>query len=187
MRVFLAIFPPREVQRAAAALIESLRRPSDGVSWVREENLHFTLRFLGEIGEDGLRRASEAARETAAASAPFDIALGAAGAFPDAKRPRVIWLGLSEGVAPLETLARDLDRALARRGFERSGQRFSAHLTLGRVRRAERDWSAALEAANLLEKSAAARFTVRSIDVVVSTLSPRGSQYAVHAEAHLGA
>ena len=61
MRLFFAVFPPPEVQRAAFALEESLRRPGDGVSWVKLENLHYTLRFLGELGESGLRRAAAAA------------------------------------------------------------------------------------------------------------------------------
>ena len=134
MRLFLAVFPPPGVQRAAYAAIEALRRPGDGVSWVKPENLHYTMRFLGEVGEDGARRAADAATESAAKSRRFDAALGPLGAFPSARRARVIWVGMSEGAEALVALARDLDRALEKRGFGGADKPFSAHLTLGRVR-----------------------------------------------------
>ncbi|MBI1799602.1 MAG: RNA 2',3'-cyclic phosphodiesterase [Candidatus Eisenbacteria bacterium] len=187
MRVFLAVFPPPEAQAAAVAVIEALRWPGDGVSWVREQNLHFTLRFLGEIGADGLGRASEAAREAVAGRQSFDVALGAPGAFPSSARSRVLWLGLSSGSEELTALAQDLDLTLARRGFGHAARPFSPHLTLGRVRQPGRDWTAPLAAANSLETWAHARFTVRHIASVESTLSPRGSTYRVADEAPLEA
>ncbi len=61
MRLFLAVFPGAAVQRAAHAAGEALRKPGDGVSWVKQENLHYTMRFLGDVGADGARRAAEAA------------------------------------------------------------------------------------------------------------------------------
>src|SRR5262245_22531645 len=65
-RIFLAVFPPPEVQQAAYALAESLRATSHGVSWVKAENLHYTLRFMGEVGADGVRRIAEAVAEASA-------------------------------------------------------------------------------------------------------------------------
>lgn len=185
MRLFLAVFPPAEVQRAAFGVIEALRRPGDGVSWVRPENLHYTLRFLGEVGEDGARRAAEAATEAAARSRGFSAALGGLGAFPDPRRARVIWIGMSEGGENLVTLAHDLDRALARRGFGAPDKPFSPHLTLGRVRTPGRDWTATLAAASA-GADAPAGFEVDRLCVVESRLDPRGSIYTVRNEARLG-
>ena len=181
MRIFLAVFPPEAIQRAAYGLIESLRRAGDGVSWVKQDNLHYTMRFLGEIGEDGLRRASEAATEAAAAIPRFEAALGAPGAFPNPRRARVIWLGMAEGAAPLVALAQALERALAKRGFAPEGRGFEAHLTLGRVREPQADWSERLAPARLPE-SGAARFLVDRLSVIESQLNPRGSIYSVRAE-----
>jgi 2'-5' RNA ligase len=183
MRLFLAVFPPAEVQRAACGFIEALRRPGDGLSWVKPENLHYTLRFLGEVGEDGARRATEAATGAAAAARAFAAALGGLGAFPNPRRARVIWIGMSEGGEALVSLARDLDRALAKRGFGAPDQPFSPHLTLGRVREPRRDWTAAL--AEPRPAGPPARFTVDRVCVVESQLSPRGSIYTVRAEAPL--
>jgi 2'-5' RNA ligase len=185
MRLFLAVFPPAEVQRSAFGFIETLRRPGDGLSWVRPENLHYTLRFLGELGEDGARRAAEAATEAAAKSRAFAAALGGLGAFPDPRRARVIWIGMSEGGEALVALARDLDRALAKRGFGAPDKPFSPHLTLGRVREPRRDWTAALAEPHPVDP--AARFTLDRICLVESQLNPRGSIYTVRAGAPLTA
>jgi len=183
MRLFLAVFPPPDVQHAACGHIEAMRHPGDGVSWVKPQNLHYTLRFLGEVGEDGARRAGEAATEAAAGSRTFIATLGELGAFPNPRRARVLWVGMSEGAEALVALARGLDRALAKRGFGAPDKPFSAHLTLGRVREPHRDWTAALAAARPAEPPA--RFTVDRLCVVESQLSPRGATYTVRAEARM--
>ncbi len=180
-RLFLAVFPPPEAQAAVARACEALRAPGDGVSWVKRENLHYTLRFLGDLGADGARRAAGAAREAAATHAPFEAALGGFGCFPNARRARVLWVGLAEGDEPLRALAGSLEEALQRGGFGRADKPFASHLTVGRVREPA-DWSAKLAAARAPE----ARFRVDRLLLVRSTLSPRGSIYEVAAEAKLG-
>jgi 2'-5' RNA ligase len=180
VRVFLAVFPPPDVQAAAARAIETLRTSGDRVSWVKRENLHYTLRFLGEVGADGAKRAGEAAGEAAKAHAPFGGSLGAFGAFPSARGARVLWIGMSQGVEPMRRLADSLDEALQRRGFGRPDQAFEPHLTVGRVRTAT-DWTAKLIASASVE----ARFQVDRILVVKSTMTPRGSIYEPLLEAKL--
>jgi len=183
VRLFLAVFPPTAAQDLAARAIETLKERGDGVSWVKRDNLHFTLRFIGDVGEDGARRVAEAAREAAAAHRSFGVAFGPPGAFPTAKKARVIWLGLNHGNEPFAQLAASLESALEKRGFEPEGREFSPHLTLGRVREAT-DWTARLVAAGAPE-GAAARFAVSSIAVVESQLSSGGSIYKVREEARL--
>lgn len=183
MRIFLAVFPPAEVQGAVYAAAEALKRPGDGVSWVKRENLHYTLRFMGELGATGARRVSEAAEEAARTGAAFEAALGGLGAFPNARRARVLWAGMTEGGERLTALARALESALARKGFDRADHPFSAHLTIGRVREPRADWTERLAAARV---EPASRFTVDRLSVVESRLSPRGSTYTVVHEAPLG-
>lgn len=182
MRLFLGVFPPAEVQEGAYGATESLRRPGDGVSWVKRENLHYTMRFLGEVGEDGARRATAAAAEAAAQHGAFEAELGGLGAFPSPRHPRVIWIGLARGAEPLEALARSLERSLEARGFEREKRPFKAHLTLGRVRDPRADWSDRLAAT---APAAAPPFRVATIQLVESKLSPKGSTYTVRAESVL--
>jgi 2'-5' RNA ligase len=186
VRLFLAVIPPRETQTLAAAVGNSLRRPGDGVSWVKADNLHYTLRFIGEVGEDGAKRVEEAAREAAAQHSAFAVALGPPGAFPSARKARVIWLGLDQGSEPFVRLAATLEASLAKRGFAPEGRSFTAHLTLGRVRESGRDWTADLAGAAAPE-GAATRFSVDSIAVVSSQLSPKGSIYTVRRSARLRA
>uniref|UniRef100_A0A832I2L1 RNA 2',3'-cyclic phosphodiesterase n=1 Tax=Eiseniibacteriota bacterium TaxID=2212470 RepID=A0A832I2L1_UNCEI len=185
MRIFLAVFPPPATQRLAFDVINALRAPGDGVSWVKRENLHYTLRFLGELGDDGLRRAIEAAREAAASVPRFEAVLGAPGAFPNARRARVLWLGLAAGEAPFERLAAALEASLARRGFAPEGRAFTAHLTIGRVREPSRDWTPRLAAPAATVGAPAARFAVDRLLVIESRLDPRGSVYTERAAAPL--
>ena len=185
MRLFLAVFPPPATRALALRTIDTLRRPNDGVSWVKEDNLHYTMRFIGEVGDDGARRVQEAADQAAALVAPFDATLGELGAFPNAHKARVIWIGMTAGADPLKALAARLADALAARGFERENRRFEAHLTLGRVREPGRDWAPALASARKLEGEADARFRVSGLQVVVSQLNPKGSIYTVRHEAKL--
>jgi 2'-5' RNA ligase len=165
---------------AAANVVEALRTRGDRVAWVKRENLHYTLRFLGEVDEAQATAATAAAREAAAAHAAFDAGLDAPGAFPHATKARVLWLGMREGAAPLRTLARSLEEALLGRGFGAADQPFAPHLTIGRLRVPD-DWSARLAAAPAVD----ARFRVDRIAVVRSTLAPGGSRYERLAEAPL--
>jgi 2'-5' RNA ligase len=189
MRIFLAVFPPPEAQAlaltCAARVREAAGSAAGHVSWVKLENLHYTLKFLGELGEDGARRAGVAAHEAADSLSAFDIELGAAGAFPNARNARVLWLGCERGAKEFVELAGRVDVALEKRGFEREKRPFSPHLTLGRVRESRHDWAAALAAAPSPAGEAAARFRVSEVRVMKSTLSPRGSIYETLASATL--
>lgn len=173
MRLFFAVFPPPEVQSAAHRATESLRGRGDSVAWVRAENLHLTMRFLGECSEEEARRAGDAAREAAARAPAFSAALGGAGAFPDARRARVLWLAMSAGEPEVTALATALEEALEAHGFPREVRRFAAHLTLGRMRNGEADWGARLAAVSVDPTP----WRVTELRLVRSTLSPSGSRY----------
>lgn len=185
MRIFLAVFPSPEVQQTAARLGEVLREEALRVAWVQRENLHFTLRFLGEIDADGVRRAAEAAQETASAHAAFECELGGIGSF-DSPRARVLWLGLIRGGPQLVALADSLAAALARRGFELDRRRFSPHLTIGRMPATPKDPTPRSPGAGALPTGERA-FVVSRIALVESRLHPGGSIYRVLEEAPLGA
>jgi 2'-5' RNA ligase len=185
MRLFFAVFPPPEVQRAAFAMEEALRRPGDPVSWVKVDNLHYTLRFMGDLGEDGARRCGEAATEAAAAIPAFEATLGGLGAFPNPQKVRVIWVGLERGAEPLTELANALEAGLRRRGFHRADHPFTPHLTIGRVRHSGDDWTPRLAAAPPADGQAT-RFRVDRLLLMESKLSPKGSVYTVKHEGRLG-
>jgi 2'-5' RNA ligase len=183
MRTFIAVFPPPEVIDALDACLGRVRQKGDGVSWVRPQNLHYTLRFLGELDESRVEGACRAVRQVGAAATPFGMGLGAAGAFPNFRRPRVLWIGSEEGAEELELLARGVVEALSQEGFGRPDKPFRAHLTVGRVR----DSLRAVQAVDRFSKEKVeGRFQVSKIVVIHSTLSPGGSIYRPLTEATLG-
>jgi 2'-5' RNA ligase len=185
VRLFLAVFPPPAARALAARTIDALRTPNDGVSWVKEENLHYTMRFIGEVGEDGAKRVEQAADEAASGVAAFDAVLGDLGAFPSVRKARVIWVGLASGGDALSGLAARLADALEPRGWERERQKFQPHLTLGRVREPNRDWGPAFVSAPPVGAEPAGRFRVAQLLVIHSQLNPGGSIYTVRHSASL--
>lgn len=137
MRLFLAISFPDELRKAIWSAAEPLRRAAPGVRWTDPERMHLTLRFLGERSEEEAGRVAELAREVAARHAPIEITVGGIGGFPNAKRPRVVWIGI-EQTPRLELLAHDLEEALGVLGIQPEGRPFRPHVTLARVRDEER-------------------------------------------------
>ena len=183
-RTFLAVFPPATVVERVADALESVRQAGDGVGWVKAANVHYTLRFLGDLEPAGVEAAKRAAVRAATNTPPFQVALGAPGIFPDARRPRVLWLGASAGAQPLTGLARVLETALMAEGFGRADKPFAPHLTLGRVRDSA---DGPKVAARFLAASFPAHpFEVRELLVVRSKLDPRGALYEPLAAVALG-
>jgi 2'-5' RNA ligase len=130
MRLFVALEIPADVRENLAALIKSLRATSPQTRWVRPENLHVTLKFIGEMPETKL-----AAIRTALAGVRSERALTldfrGLGFFPNEKHPRVFWAGI-EASPNLKTLAADIDGATEKLGIPREQRPFSPHLTLAR-------------------------------------------------------
>lgn len=180
MRLFIAVFPPTQVQRAAYAATAPLRASAGAVSWVAPDQMHVTMRFLGEA-DDAQRALAIAAMQSVAAKQPrFGAALGGFAAFPTAKRARVLWIGMMQGSEPMRLMANALEDALQGAGFEPVEESFEPHLTVGRVS-TPADWTARLIAASAPE----ARFQVDRLVLVQSTPRSKGSHYQVIAEAPL--
>ena len=135
LRAFFAIALAPPARQAAGALVRALRERSGGehVRWVREENLHVTLRFLGNVEADTLRTLLARVGEQTAPLPPFELRLGAVHAFPSPRKPRVIAVELRPEM-PLRALASAVERGVVAAGLPAEQRAFRAHLTLGRVR-----------------------------------------------------
>ncbi len=116
-------------------VIKELKGKVQGVRWCRPEQLHLTLKFVGEIDNRELPQLCERVRAACADIEPIPLELRGLGAFPKNKPPRVLWVGVEEGTAELRTLAERLDEQLATLGIPRETRLFTPHLTLGRVGR----------------------------------------------------
>jgi 2'-5' RNA ligase len=185
-RTFVAVFPPAAVAEAIDTALQRARRPGDGVSWVRAANVHYTLRFLGDLSLARVEAARRAAAAAVVGMPAFAVALGAPGAFPDARRPRVFWLGAAAGGDELTLLAKSLAVALEREGFPADDKPFVPHLTVGRVRESGARTAGESAARLAAEAFPTAPFPVDALVVVKSTLSPGGSRYEALARVPLG-
>lgn len=135
LRAFIAIEIPHEIQSAIEHQTAPLRAaigPSV-VRWVPAQNMHLTLKFLGDVSPANVGMLNQLLDVEASRHKGFDIQIGGLGAFPNPRRPRVIWIGL-QAPAALEALQRGLEAATAKLGFPEEKRPFSPHLTLGRVR-----------------------------------------------------
>ncbi|MGH3087137.1 MAG: RNA 2',3'-cyclic phosphodiesterase, partial [Rubrobacteraceae bacterium] len=134
MRLFVAIFPPPEAREALSKARSGLRVKGE-TRWTRPENIHLTLKFLGEVPEETTKRITDALKEIAKRHATFDLTPSDFGGFPSERKARVIWAGMDGEVNRLRALAKDVEDALEAEGFEREKREFSPHLTLGRARK----------------------------------------------------
>ncbi len=138
LRLFVAVPLPPAALEACRSLIEPVQaHPVHGIRWVRTENLHITLRFLGATGVDAVPAIGDAVRAAATGRHAFDVVLGGAGAFPAAGRARTLWIGITEGADRLADLAAALDGRLAGLGWP-GGRPFRPHLTVARTDAAPR-------------------------------------------------
>jgi 2'-5' RNA ligase len=147
LRAFLAVALSDEARRGIGGVLERLTRDHSGPRWVRTENLHLTLAFLGGIDESLLPRLDENLAPLVARTPPAELRLEGVGAFPPS-RPRVLWLGVSDGATWFVALVREVRDALgAGLGLELDTREPRAHLTLARIERPDRSLVRDLEVA----------------------------------------
>jgi 2'-5' RNA ligase len=135
MRAFFCIELDEAVQTELAGIISRLQRQIVArVTWVPRENLHITLRFLGEIDPVRLPQLQEAATSAIEGFRPFAWQLDHLGAFPHPERPRVLWAGCAKEPQPMQALHAALEAQLHALKFPSERETFTTHVTLGRVR-----------------------------------------------------
>ena len=182
MRLFLAL----EIDDAARAAIGDAavriaRRLSKlgaggAVKWVGRENLHVTLRFLGEVADTNVPPLI-AALESPLAIGAFEMVLGGGGCFPPGGPPRVIWVAVTHGAAEARRTYAELERRLSAFDVEREARPYTPHLTLGRVREIPRSAGASLRAWASELPSPIAHVRVAAATLFRSRLSPNGASY----------
>ncbi|MBI4735505.1 MAG: RNA 2',3'-cyclic phosphodiesterase [candidate division NC10 bacterium] len=184
MRLFVAVNLPSEVRERLAAVQDRLRRAQADVSWVRAENIHVTLKFLGDVEAKRLERVRPALAEEARAGAPFSMEVSGVGSF-GGRIPRVVWVGVGDGAEPLTRLAGQVEDGLGRVGFPKERRGFAAHLTVGRVR-SPRNAEALLAALGEERTEPFGVAEVTQFDLMQSELRPSGSVYSVLEKFPLG-
>lgn len=134
VRAFIAVEIPAEIQQNVYKQTAAFRRGIESlIRWVPAHNMHLTLKFLGDVSPNNVEFLVQMLRNEAALVPAFDIHLAGLGAFPNLRRPRVIYVGI-QAPAALDALQRGIEAAARRLGYESEERPFSAHLTLGRLR-----------------------------------------------------
>ncbi|MBC7909547.1 MAG: RNA 2',3'-cyclic phosphodiesterase [Pyrinomonadaceae bacterium] len=178
-RVFFAVELPANLRERAAEHIACLRDalPEVRAGWEREEKMHLTLKFLGEIGTSRFASLSSAAELAAQNFQPFTCGIENAGTFPERGQPRVLWLGVSDASGNLARLQQALENECARAGFAREERAFRPHLTLARVRAPK----GARRLAELHQEMGfeLMEFPVTEMVLIRSERRPEGSRYTV--------
>jgi 2'-5' RNA ligase len=187
MAWFFAVRPDEASRAAILDACATWRREHHEIErlrWTSERKLHYTLRYLGHVDESRLEEVALVLRESTAGVAPFELAMLGFGAFPNPKRPRVVWIGAGEGTERLATIFASLEVGLGRIGFPPDERPYAPHLTVARI--SERVKFGALAAAlHGREHLALGRFRVEAIELMES--KPNVDEYATIASSSLRA
>ena len=178
MRAFFCIELEDEIKEELDGITRPLKRGSEArVSWVRQENLHITLKFLGEVAPELVEELQLAAEVACEEPGPFALELDRWGVFPNPERPRVIWVGSSSPPPEILRLYRRLEQELEPLGFPPEGKPYTPHVTLGRVK--ERNSAKLGRLKERLEKIEPFRFVAqaRGLTLMESRLGPSGAIY----------
>ena len=134
MRLFLAIPIDKQILDALTGAVDRLRETRAPVRWVRPEGMHLTMKFLGDTDQELIDPLVESLTRVCAPIMPFPMAVTGTGAYPNLRRPRVLWTGVVENSGTLERLWTGVEREAEKFGWEREKRRFSPHVTIGRVK-----------------------------------------------------
>jgi 2'-5' RNA ligase len=179
MRLFVAIELCDDVRRIARETADALQQRLGSrinARWISPENLHVTVRFIGHVADETAPRLIQAITAPLRVS-PFDIRAGQCGLFPRSGPPRVIWIGLSDGLQGCAAIHEEMNARLAPFGFAPEERPFSAHLTLARVKETPR--GAARDVRQIVSglEPMKGRCRVTQATLFQSRLSPSGARY----------
>ncbi len=179
LRAFIAVEIPSDLRETVQKVTAPLQKGAgSAVRWVPVENMHLTLKFLGDVSPTNVEMLSQMLRAEADVFPCFDLHLHGLGAYPNLKRPRVIYIGV-QAPAALEALQRGIESASRKLGYESEERRFSPHLTIGRVRQhitpAEQQTIRRALEETRIDLLGTAR--VDSVHLYKSDLNPTGSVY----------
>lgn len=178
VRAFVAVNLEPGLKEALAHVQQRLKATRADVGWVRPENIHLTLKFLGQVGENHLGPVGEALGAAARGFGSFRLVLGGLGAFPQPRAARVIWVGISQGAEAVAKLQARVETGLEPLGFPREQRPFSAHLTLGRVRGPGHREQLAV-ALSSMPTEPVGEMVLDRIELMKSDLGPEGARYSV--------
>lgn len=180
IRAFIAIELPLEVKKELALLQEKLKAEgARNAKWVAPEGIHLTLKFLGNIPENLLTKIVKAMTKAASETPSFTLKTSCIGVFPNPRPVQIVWTAVEGDTEILKGLQKRLEQELKELGFPLEKRPFKAHLTLARMRNTATDAErrAVSEAVKKTKSSGRKTFTVNSLSLMSSVLTPQGAIY----------
>ncbi len=181
IRTFVAVNLSLEIKEYLASLRDNINIPETKIKWVEKNNLHLTMKFLGYVSLEQTELIKSTLKEISSQYSPFIIKLFSdMGMFPTYKMPRIIWVGIKEGISELKGLYNYLENNLFNKGFPREDKDFSGHITIGRVKFIE-DKTNFIKIVKRISVNNLSQ-EVGSIDLMESKLTPNGPIYNITAK-----
>jgi 2'-5' RNA ligase len=188
IRAFIAIKLSPEIHQRLKDLnlLLKQRLPDAPVRWVQVNNIHLTLKFMGDVSTANLEALTEIIQAEALRHPSFELSVGELGAFPTTHRPRVLWVGV-QAPAELTNLQQGIEQELARLGYKPEDRPFSPHLTLGRISRnaVTQDFARIETALSTTKVGYIGAMLVKAVHLFRSDLQPSGPIYTALLEAPL--
>jgi 2'-5' RNA ligase len=179
IRAFIAIPVDENVRDLASSIVKDLATAGADVKWVEPENLHLTLKFLGNISADMVDQISTVIEEATAQMNQFEVTIDGIGGFPGGKKSlRVIWLGVNDKSGLMEKISLAIEQGCKKLGFMSEERGFKPHLTIGRVRQGSQNLSKLRAAISSVEFNPL-KLSIDRVNLMRSELSPRGPTYTV--------
>jgi len=176
MRIFISIELPDEIKKNLDKLMAKLKETEAAVKWVKAENLHLTLKFLGWVEDKQLDNLIKLTKEAVSGFESFKISFENLGTFPSGENPKIIWVGTDKGGQELCKLAKNLEQTLAAAGYSKESREFRSHITIGRVKKKQ----GADKLKEKIKSLSAPKFgevLVDRISIMESTLTKSGAIY----------
>lgn len=184
LRTFIAVELPNDIHDSLQKLKNNIKDSMPDVRWTKYGNVHLTLKFLGDIEPSKVDMISVSIQNVANEFSPFTMSLARIGAFPNSRKPSIIWVGIEEGSGEVIQIANRIESSMEKLGFAKEKRPFRPHLTIGRVRELKHP-SIMAKSLESNEIGEIGRFRVEKLSFIKSQLDPSGSIYTTLSEALL--
>ncbi|MFB6217328.1 MAG: RNA 2',3'-cyclic phosphodiesterase [Candidatus Aenigmatarchaeota archaeon] len=175
MRTFLGIGVARDPKQSISSVKDEFRRTDADIKYVKDENLHWTVKFLGDVKEDEIQRI-DTVKDVVSDREPFEVELSGVGVFPSLDYIKVIWVGAGDGRSKMKDMIDSVDARLSDAGFEGDEKETVPHVTIGRMK-SGRNKEEVRETIKRLKGHSFGTMKVGSITLYSSELTPEGPIY----------
>lgn len=184
MRTFVAIDLEHDIKEKLSTFIQNLEKHNPKIRWVKNQGMHLTLKFIGEVDENRASEVRSVLMGLSLRHKPFPLKLVGTGSFPPKSRhPRILWVGIEKSLA-LISMQKDIEAMLEELSISREKRAFFPHMTLGRVK-SNHNIEPVLEELAENRETIFGRMKVKEITYYKSTLKPTGAEYSSLAKIQL--